>query len=43
MKPNKNLKKLNKPLEKRADRFEWFLIVACSLILATAYALRILL
>ncbi|WP_276205967.1 hypothetical protein [Helicobacter pylori] len=37
MKPNKEL---NKPLEKKADRFEWFLIIACSLILATAYALR---
>ncbi len=40
MKPNK---KLNKPLEKRADRFEWVLMIACSLILATAYALRSLL
>lgn len=37
MKPNK---KLNRPLEKRADRFEWVLIIACSLILATAYALK---
>ncbi|WP_367691039.1 hypothetical protein [Helicobacter pylori] len=37
MKPNK---KLNKPLEKRADRFEWVLMIACSVILATAYALR---
>ncbi|GAA7347123.1 hypothetical protein ID0616_18960 [Helicobacter pylori] len=37
MKPNK---KLNKPLEKKADRFEWCLIIACSLILTTAYALR---
>ncbi|EMH43761.1 hypothetical protein HMPREF1430_00609 [Helicobacter pylori GAM96Ai] len=37
MKPNKNL---NKPLRKKADRFEWSLIVAFSLILATAYALR---
>ncbi len=37
MKPNK---KLNRPLEKRADRFEWVLLIACSLILATAYALR---
>lgn len=40
MKPNK---KLNKPLDKKADRFEWVLMIACSLILATAYALRILL
>ncbi|EJC08006.1 hypothetical protein [Helicobacter pylori] len=40
MKPNK---KLNKPLEKRTDRFEWFLLIACSLILATAYALKSLL
>ncbi|WP_269549909.1 hypothetical protein [Helicobacter pylori] len=40
MKPNK---KLNKPLEKRADRFEWFLLIACSLILATAYTLKALL
>ncbi|MGL2718852.1 hypothetical protein ACQJ8C_05445 [Helicobacter pylori] len=37
MKPNK---KLNRPLEKRTDRFEWILMIACSLILATAYALR---
>ncbi len=37
MKPNK---KLNKPLEKKADRFEWFLLIGCSLILATAYALK---
>ncbi|MFP5990952.1 hypothetical protein ACLF8C_07740 [Helicobacter pylori] len=37
MKPNK---KLNKPLDKKADRFEWVLLIACSLILATAYALR---
>ncbi|WP_267864318.1 hypothetical protein [Helicobacter pylori] len=37
MKPNKEL---NKPLDKKADRFEWILIIACSLILATAYALR---
>ncbi|ANT45471.1 hypothetical protein [Helicobacter phage SwC388G] len=37
MKPNK---KLNKPLEKRADRFEWFLLIACSLILAIAYAVK---
>ncbi|WP_272928037.1 hypothetical protein [Helicobacter pylori] len=35
-------KKLNRPLEK-TDRFEWALIVAFSLILATAYALRSLL
>ncbi len=40
MKPNK---KLNKPLEKKADRFEWVLLIAFSLILATAYALRSLL
>ncbi len=40
MKPNK---KLNKPLEKRADRFEWVLLIAFSVILATAYALRSLL
>ncbi len=38
MKPNK---KLNK--EKMVDRFEWTLIVAFSLILATAYTLRSLL
>ncbi|MGL2857929.1 hypothetical protein ACQKAM_01130 [Helicobacter pylori] len=37
MKPNKNL---NKPLRKKADRFEWILLIACSLILATAYTLR---
>ncbi|WP_276205191.1 hypothetical protein [Helicobacter pylori] len=37
LKPNK---KLNKPLEKRADRFEWVLLIACSLILATAYAVK---
>ncbi len=37
MKPNK---KLNKLLEKKADRFEWCLIIAFSLILATAYALK---
>ncbi|GAA8343462.1 hypothetical protein HpNP145_04620 [Helicobacter pylori] len=43
MKPNKNLKNLNKPLEKKADRFEWVLMIACSVILATAYALRSLL
>ncbi len=42
MKPNKNLNNLNKPL-KKADRFEWFLIIAFSLILATAYILRSLL
>ncbi|MGN8420113.1 hypothetical protein ACR9KT_04855 [Helicobacter pylori] len=40
MKPNKNL---NKPLGKKADRFEWVLIVVFSLILATAYTLRSLL
>lgn len=40
MKPNKNL---NKPLRKKADRFEWVLMIACSLILASAYALRSLL
>ncbi len=37
MKPNK---KLNKPLEKKADRFEWCLIIAFSEILATAYAVK---
>ncbi len=37
MKPNK---KLNKPLNKKADRFEWGLIIALSLILAIAYALK---
>ncbi|WP_269656651.1 hypothetical protein [Helicobacter pylori] len=37
MKPNKNL---NKPLRKGTDRFEWALMIAFSLILATAYALR---
>ncbi|BAJ55074.1 hypothetical protein [Helicobacter pylori] len=40
MKPNK---KLNKPLERKADRFEWALMIAFSLILATAYTLRSLL
>ncbi|ADO03405.1 hypothetical protein HPCU_01105 [Helicobacter pylori Cuz20] len=41
LKPNK---KLNRPLEKkRTDRFEWSLIIAFSLILATTYALRSLL
>ncbi|MDU9790748.1 hypothetical protein RGC53_08140 [Helicobacter pylori] len=40
MKPNKNLKKLNKPLGKKADRFEWVLMIAISLILATAYAVK---
>ncbi|EJB98735.1 hypothetical protein [Helicobacter pylori] len=40
LKPNK---KLNKPLEKKADRFEWVLLIACSLILATAYTLKALL
>ncbi|MGL2752543.1 hypothetical protein ACQJ8G_07040 [Helicobacter pylori] len=39
----KRNKKLNRPLEKRADRFEWALMIAFSLILATAYALRSLL
>lgn len=43
MNPNKNLKKLNKPLEKKADRFEWVLLIAFSVILAIAYALRSLL
>lgn len=37
LKPNK---KLNKPLEKRVDRFEWVLLIACSVILATAYTLK---
>ncbi|MGL2898291.1 hypothetical protein ACQKA9_01940 [Helicobacter pylori] len=37
---NKKLKNLNKPLEKNTDRFEWILIIAFSLILATAYLLR---
>ncbi|WP_276205228.1 hypothetical protein [Helicobacter pylori] len=37
MKPNK---KLNKPLDKKADRFEWVLMIAFSLILATAYTLK---
>ncbi|WP_305859503.1 hypothetical protein [Helicobacter pylori] len=37
MKPNK---KLNRPLNKKADRFEWVLLIAFSLILATAYALK---
>ncbi|ANT42926.1 hypothetical protein [Helicobacter phage PtB92G] len=40
MKPKKNL---NKPLRKKADRFEWALIIAFSLILATTYTLRSLL
>ncbi|ANT42561.1 hypothetical protein [Helicobacter phage Pt1846U] len=40
---NKNLKNLKKPLRKKADRFEWTLIIAFSLILATAYTLRSLL
>ncbi|MFP6151537.1 hypothetical protein ACLGBA_01765 [Helicobacter pylori] len=40
MKPNK---KLNKPLDKKADRFEWVLLIVFSTILATAYALRSLL
>ncbi|WP_276205285.1 hypothetical protein [Helicobacter pylori] len=42
MKPNPN-KKLNKPLDKKADRFEWVLLIVFSVILATAYALRSLL
>ncbi|WP_267864697.1 hypothetical protein [Helicobacter pylori] len=42
MNPNKNLKNLNKPL-KKADRFEWVLLIGFSVILATAYALRSLL
>ncbi len=37
MKPNK---KLNKPLGKKADRFEWVLMIAISLILAAAYAVK---
>lgn len=37
MKPNK---KLNKPLGKKADRFEWVLLIAFSLILAIAYAVK---
>ncbi len=37
MKPNK---KLNRPLNKKADRFEWVLLIAFSVILATAYALK---
>ncbi len=32
--------KKNKPLEKKTDRFEWSLIIAFSLILATAYAIK---
>lgn len=40
MKPSK---KLNKPLNKKADRFEWVLLITFSVILATAYALRSLL
>ncbi|WP_276318006.1 hypothetical protein [Helicobacter pylori] len=40
MKPNK---KLNKPLEKKADRFEWVLLIGFSVILAIAYILRSLL
>ncbi|MGL2510509.1 hypothetical protein ACOWN8_00055 [Helicobacter pylori] len=40
LKPNE---KLNKPLKKRADRFEWVLLIACNLILATAYTLKALL
>lgn len=37
MKPNK---KLNRPLNKKADRFEWVLLIIFSVILATAYALK---
>ncbi|MFP6095670.1 hypothetical protein ACLGAV_07930 [Helicobacter pylori] len=37
MKPNK---KLNKPLDKKADRFEWVLLIGFSVILATAYAVK---
>ncbi len=37
MKPNK---KLSRPLDKKADRFEWVLLIAFSLILAIAYALK---
>ncbi|WP_390560970.1 hypothetical protein [Helicobacter pylori] len=37
MKPNK---KLNRPLNKKADRFEWVLLIIFILILATAYALK---
>ncbi len=40
MKPNE---KLNRPLKKKADRFEWILMIACSVILATACALKVLL
>ncbi len=40
LKPNK---KLNKPLEKRVDRFEWVLLIVFSVILATAYAVKELL
>ncbi len=40
MNPNK---KLNKPLKKKADRFEWVLLIACSLLLAIAYTLKALL
>ncbi len=40
---NKNLKNLNKPLRKKADRFEWVLLISFSVILATVYALRSLL
>ncbi|WP_269566100.1 hypothetical protein [Helicobacter pylori] len=40
MKPNK---KLNRPLGRRFDRFEWSLMIGVSLILAIAYALRSLL
>ncbi len=37
MKPNK---KLNKPLDKKADRFEWVLLIVFSVILAIAYTLK---
>ncbi len=37
MKPNK---KLNRPLDKKADRFEWVLLIIFSVILATAYTVK---
>ncbi|MFP6157425.1 hypothetical protein ACLGBZ_02020 [Helicobacter pylori] len=37
MKPNK---KLNKPLGKKADRFEWVLLIVFSVILAISYTLK---
>ncbi|WP_258220055.1 hypothetical protein [Helicobacter pylori] len=40
---NKDLKNLNKAVKRKADCFEWGLIIVFSLILATAYALRSLL